>query len=239
MTVKDKTAVPTGARGRAHGDDAGIAAVVQKIKAEQDRLNESDAPAVGSHLRLALLLAELRRLAKRNWLKLVKALGYDKRVANRYASIGTYLLTKMGLTESHLRAMLPPDVMKLEWVCRLTAEQLEKLTAAIDVKKASRPRVIREVKKILGLEVTARRPDLATQIDRAMQQFASLVGKISTEEPDAAQRQLLLGEMAAGVAEVQEMLAGLVGSAPAAPCGEGESLPEPETQESAGDSSAA
>jgi hypothetical protein len=239
MTVKDKTAVPTGARGRAHGDDAGIAAVVQKIKAELDTLNKSDAPAVGSHLALGQLLAELRGLATRTWIKQVKALGYDRRVASRYVSIGTYPLTEMGLRESHLRAMLPPDVMKLEWIVRLSAEQLKKLTAKIDVKKASRARVIREVKQILGLEATTRRPDLAKQIDRATEGLVSLVKRISTEETDAAQRHLFLGELAADLEEVQQTLQGLLVPAPRTPCGAGESLPQPVTQDSVGDSSAA
>jgi hypothetical protein len=233
------TVTPSTRGVKSAAGDAGIATVVRKIKAEQDRLDNNDAPTVGSHLALGRLLAELRRLAKRTWLKQVKALGYDRRVASRYVTIGTNPLAEMGLIESHLLARLPPDVMKLEWVCRLPAEQLEKLTAELDVKKASRPRVIREVKKILGLELTTRRPDLATQIDRAVQGVGALVDRISTEETDAAQRHLLLGELAAALEEVQQTLQGLIVPAPATPGGEGGSLPQPETHESVGDSSAA
>jgi hypothetical protein len=219
--------------------DAGIATIVQKIKAEQDKLNNNDAPTVGSHLALGRLLAELRQLAKRTWIKQIKALGYDRRVASRYVTIGTNPLAEMGRSESHLLTLLPPDVMKLEWVCRLTADQLTQLAAGINVKKASRNRVIREVQKILGVETSTRKPDLATQIDRAIQRLVSLVDKISTEKADTAERQLLLGEMAAALEEVQQTLKGLVVSAPETPGSGEEPLTKAETCETVDDSSAA
>jgi hypothetical protein len=224
------------AAGKAAEDAASITTVVQKIRAEQDKLDNSDAPAVSSHLALGQLFTELRQRAKRTWGKQVKALGYDRRVASRYFTIGTAPLTEMGLSESHVRAMLPPDVMKLEWVCRLTVDQLEQLTAELDVKKASRTKVIRAVKKILGVETTSPKPDLSAKIGKAIDRLTSLINKISTEETDVTQRHLLLGEMAASLAEVQQTLAGLLVPAPAPPAGPEESPAPAEAQEAAASS---
>jgi hypothetical protein len=131
-------------------DQAAVDALLDKIRAEQVNVNSREGPIVASLLRICMHVAELRGLVKKDWSKRLKQVGMNARVASRYVQIGKSWLGQIGLTESDLLSRLPTDLLKLEWLCRLSTDQLDGLLAQMDCKKTSRGQVIAAVKGILG-----------------------------------------------------------------------------------------
>jgi hypothetical protein len=147
------------------GDDTAVRRAVHQIQTELRNLARNEGSAVASHLRIGTALADLRKEAKSGWFKQLKELGINERVARRYIRLGNSWLAVSGLSESALLEQLPPDRMKLEWLCRLTAEQLRELLGRLDCKKAKRGQVEAAVRKALGEEDAA---PTAPNIEKAL-----------------------------------------------------------------------
>ena len=130
--------------------DTEIAGLLEQILAEQKKIILNEGIIILSLIAIGKHLARLRSLAKRNWAKSLNHIPICPRVASRYLLLGESWLADIGLNESDLLHHLPADLMKLEWVCRLNANQLQELLRTTDPKKASRSEVIRHVKEILG-----------------------------------------------------------------------------------------
>jgi hypothetical protein len=76
--------------------------------------------------------------------------------------------------------------MKLEWLCRLTPEQLHDLLDRLDCKEAARPKVIRAVKEVLGetSPATTVSPNVIKKVDRLVQHLVGLVEDFQTQTPE-------------------------------------------------------
>ena len=106
------------------GDSAGIKKLVNEIVKERQKIDRCEGDVVAAYVRIARHLAELRQLANKDWGKQLKAIGMHPRVAGRYLKISQHWHDEIGLRESDLLARLPPDLLKLEWLCRVPQVQL-------------------------------------------------------------------------------------------------------------------
>jgi hypothetical protein len=175
----------------------GVDDVMNKIKKEKQKLDKGEGNFLACFICLGLLLAQLRGLAKRTWNKLVVTLGFNARVALRYLNLAKSPLAGFGLNESDLLARLPSDLLKLEWICRLNAGQLNELLGRLDPKKESRPKVIAAVKEILGENDAPENPDLEGALGRASNRVVKLAGQLRSDaqtEPDKDRVEKLLSD---------------------------------------------
>jgi hypothetical protein len=204
------------AAGNVVADTGGLPGVLAQIAAEWEELDRQEGDVVGACFRLGRLLAELRRLARRDWSKRSKALGIHPRVARRYVRLGESELARSGLPESDLLCRLPADLMKLEWLCRLTAEQLRELLGRLDARGASREKVVAAVKAVLSGDDTPARPapDLAALLERVFRRLDGVLERL--EEADPGQRGRVRDLLAGGLRRVERALATSDGQEPAA-----------------------
>jgi hypothetical protein len=131
-------------------DSAGVRKLVNEIRTEQQKIDRSEGEVVAAQLRIAYHLAELRVLAKGRWGRQLEGLGMNPRVASRYLKLAQHWPARIGLTESDLLPRLPPDLLKLEWLCRIPPASLNDLLDKLDCKKANRSQIIAAVREMLG-----------------------------------------------------------------------------------------
>ena len=178
-------------------DTPGVDDVVNQIKNAKKKLDKGEGNFLARLICIGLLLAQLRGLAKRIWNKLVVNLGFNARVALRYLKLAESPLAEIGLNESDLLARLPSDLLKLEWICRLDAAQLDELLTRMDPKKESRPKVIAAVKEITGKTEEPAKPDLAGALGRASDRVVKLAEQLRSDaqtEPDKDRVEKLLSD---------------------------------------------
>jgi hypothetical protein len=197
--------------------------VEQRIREEQDRIAREEKKIAGnedkvvaSHVSIGRALAELRKLAKKDWAVRLKRLDISPRVASRYIKLGESELARIGLLESDLPGKLPPDLMKLEWLCKLTADQLRDLQGRLDLKKANRHKVIEAVKGVLNLPSKPKAaPGLGKAVASALKRLCDAVGRIDAEVEDPADRQHIREQVLRGLHEVEKNLGNVAVLAPA------------------------
>jgi hypothetical protein len=188
-------------------DAAAVEALLKKIKEEQAKLNTHETDAVASVIRIARHLTELRPLAKKTWTTNVKSLGMDPRVARRYLRLGRSWLGQNGLSESVLLAHLPSNIMKVEWICRLTREQLSELLATMDTRTESRNKVIAAVRAALGQEPRKKaKPDIAAVVEKLVKHLVESIHRLREECSRADDKGRAGGLLAAGLEQVRGVL---------------------------------
>src|SRR5262245_60240497 len=137
---------------------ADIQQIKEQIKSEQEKIHRTEGSAIASKVQIGVQLNKLQAAAGRTWTKTARELGYHPRAASRLQKLGSSWLAQIGTEGSEILNRLPADEQKLEWLCRLSEEQLRQLLEEGDWKKASRPQVIAAVKKIQGVEAEQARP---------------------------------------------------------------------------------
>jgi hypothetical protein len=204
------------------GDRAGLPEVVARLESEKARLDRHEGDMVGAWFRLGRPLAELRRLAGRDWAKRLQGLGIHSRVASRYVRLAGSELARSGLLESDLLGRVPSDLTTLGWLCRLTAGQVRDLSSRIDLKAAGRGTVIAAVKAILhGGEVPARpAPDVAAVVERAIRRLDGVLERLRDEGAGPEQRRRVRDLVVGGLRRVERALATSDGQEPTAGGGE-------------------
>jgi len=126
---------------------------LEQIKSKSQAIALGEGSLVEKVIALAHDFNELYLVCKRKWLKELKKLGYHPRMAFRLRQIGESCWTDPnGPIGSTLIQQLPYDLHKLEWLCRLSKEDLEELLKDLDPQKESRSRVIHAVQRRLGLK---------------------------------------------------------------------------------------
>jgi hypothetical protein len=148
------------------------------------------------------ILIALTACAERDWPRRLKRLGLHPRVATRLMTIGRWG-REIGLNESDRIPGLPQDPHKLEWLAKLSREQMQALVEYLDCRSESRPTIIKEVKKLLGQAVpttkpTARKTTIEA-IEKRLAQLSPLIDRIDSASRDgeAAKRvRGLLDDMA-------------------------------------------
>src|SRR5262249_51447982 len=167
-----------------------------RITEQKSRLDKHEGNTVLAIIEIGKLLVQLRRVARRSWRSDVQELGYHVRVANRYLAIGKSDWGQIGPIGSAIAAALPNDLHKLVWLCRLNPQQLAGLLANCDVKTEPRPKVIAEVKGLLG--IPPRNPaaggvkGLVTTIDRRVSGLADRIDEWFAEGPVDDDRVIVL-----------------------------------------------
>jgi hypothetical protein len=124
-----------------------------------------------------------------NWTKHVKGLGYNPRDASRYQNLGQHWGGKIGTLGSEILGLLPLDIQKLDWICRLPLEDLPGFLKATDCRKEGRDRVIAAVKTALNDTETRRtRPRSPDQLIRSFGKSAEkVVAKLEQLEMDVSE----------------------------------------------------
>jgi len=138
-----------------------VRAVDETLKA----MNNDEANLVEHMVELGERLLALRRGAGVSWTVHANKLGIHQRVANRHMLLAKSWWARKGLRESGLLEKMPPDLMKLEWLCRLDRQQLADAVANYRLREWNRTQVIDAVKYKLG--VTAEVPQVrSVTVDR-------------------------------------------------------------------------
>jgi hypothetical protein len=144
-----------------------VADLVAQIEAAQAKIRDDEADAAREHVRIGAMLVELQERVGRTWMQTVKQVGYHQRVACRLQKLGSsWWRDEIGPTGSNFFTQLSPDLHKLEWLCRLSREQLTEVLNEVDVMKVSRTAVKEAVQAKLGLAED--RPVQPVSIDRLL-----------------------------------------------------------------------
>jgi len=163
-------------------------------------------------VKLARLYVELKAVVKKHrWQKVLKDLGQNPRVVSRYLLIGTCWWSEEP-SDSPVWAKLPYDLLKLEWLCRLTRTQLTGLLEYVDCRKTGRSVLIGAVKRKLGQpDAEARKTHTtADAIVKRWQDYVNRTLEAIDELTDTATEPGILEELAekleAGFADIQGSL---------------------------------
>jgi hypothetical protein len=129
----------------------GLAALLGQIQKAKQMSDRHEGGSVVLQVKEGILLAKLKAMVRRKWTEHVSEIGYHSRAASRLLKLAaTWWRTEIGTKGSDLLQRLPADPQKLEWLCRLTREELQDLVAKTDCRKATRKEVIDLVKKFNG-----------------------------------------------------------------------------------------
>ena len=188
-------------------DLAGIKKLVNEILKEQQKIDRYEGDVVASHIRIGSHLTQLRLLAKNNWAKQLKTIGISPRVASRYLKIAQHWPSEIGLSESDLLPRLPPDLLKIEWLCRVPQAQIGDLLDKLDCKKANRPQVIAAVRAALGEDPPPKdEQDVMKFVRRFIDRLVKTVDRLPETFPELEQQDRARELLAAGLHEVQDAL---------------------------------
>jgi molybdopterin converting factor small subunit len=189
------------------GDSTGIRKLVNEIVKERQKIDRCEGDVVAAYVRIARHLADLRQLAKKDWAKQLKAIGMHPRVAGRYLKISQHWQDEIGLRESDLLARLPPDLLKLEWLCRVPPVKLSDLLDTLDCKKATRPQVIAAVREALGEDPpTKAEDDVEKFVERFIGRLAKTIDRLNENFPEAGQQKQARDLLANGLQQVLDSL---------------------------------
>ena len=186
-----------------------VPTLIEQIRVESEKMATSEGAAVLHAIELAKLYGVLRRsVTGRRWEKSLAELGISPRVAARYLKISA---SWWGCRTpgSEILALLPCDLHKLEWICRLGESELPVFVKALQCKDVSRGEVITAVQKLLGEQPGSPPRDdrvTAEQLKRVWSQ--SLRGLLAVAEDltelDAEERQQVCEEVLAEFARVEQ-----------------------------------
>jgi hypothetical protein len=102
---------------------------------------------------------------------------------------------------------LPPDLLKLEWLCRLPEAQLGNLLDKLDCKKATRPEVIAAVREALGEDPPAKAED---DVEKSVQRFigrpVKTIDRLNESFPEAEQQKQARDLLATGLQQVLDSI---------------------------------
>jgi hypothetical protein len=151
-----------------------LAELIEQVRSEQSKIGQDEGRTVSCLARIGALLNEIQIVAGRTWTKLVAELGYHPRAATRYQRLGASWIARIGTTGSEFLNHLPSDIQKLDWLCRLTPEQLRVLLQNVDLKNSTRNAVKGAVKAVLGIpsDAPTTRGDIA-RILKLVDRFSS------------------------------------------------------------------
>jgi hypothetical protein len=168
-----------------------VAQLVGEIAGLKKDLDRAEGNLVGSKIRLGMRLLQLRAEAKRTWAQQLKTLGFSPRVASRYLLLGESELAGIGPNGSDLLARLPAEMHKLEWLCRLTIDQLRELLDNLDCKDTERGQVIAAVKKALGqADEAPTAPDIVKATARIFKTLRAAIDQLRGATPSQEQERL-------------------------------------------------
>jgi len=187
--------------------------LVNKIKEVQKGITRDESTIVLQYVKIGELLIQLKRVAKGDWESEVQKLGYEPRVARRYMALGRTWWAGTGLEESGVIEQLPPDLMKLEWLCQLSKHELCKGIPHWPCRKWGRSQVIDAVKhelKLIEKPKAARSGTLdrvTIDCERVIDRLVEALQDSTDEIADPLNRQRLWDELSSQFAKVENLLA--------------------------------
>jgi hypothetical protein len=193
-----------------------IPALIEKIKAQTFKTAKSEGAAVLETIELGRLYKALKtRVKKGLWAKTLKGIDVEARVADRYITIGEswWAADQTHGSDSLPLDLLPCDLHKLCWICRLTPEQLSNFLKIFDCKRSSRGTVIKAVQRLKGDQRPASedQPVTVKTLKKKWKYYVGLtvqaICNLKDGEIDETVRQELLDEMLASFSDVEEALA--------------------------------
>jgi len=186
--------------------------LINQIKGLSQMIDRKEGGLVIDLIKLARLYAELKQVTKKHrWQKVLKDLGQSPRVVGRYITIGTSWWADAP-HDSAVWAKLPYDLLKLEWLCRLSEDQLTNLLEFVDCRKTGRSVLIGTVKRALGQPETDVRQahTTATAIVKRWQDYVTRTLYAIEALTDTVAEPEVLHELAeqleAGYADIKESL---------------------------------
>jgi hypothetical protein len=191
-------------------EPSNIKELLGDIKSELQKIDRCEGDIVASHIRLASYLRTLRDLAKKDWATQLASINICPRVGSRYLKIAEHWPDGIGLRESDLLPRLPPDLLKLEWLCRVPTEALGTLLTELDCKKATRPQVIAAVRKALGetppLKDNEGNPGVEKTVEAFLRRVRESVDRLQARFTEPKQQELLRVCLTAGLNELKDAL---------------------------------
>jgi len=187
-------------------------ALTTRIKGRDLTINKKEGGMVGLVIEQGRDYAALKGVVKKyRWSKVLKGLKQDPRTVDRYLRIGGSWWGGEP-TDSPFWANLPYDLLKLEWLCRLSQDQLKELLKYVDCRKASRSVLISTVKRTLGQpETDARKAHTTAQaiakrwigyVTRTLE----AIDELADTDADREVLHELAEELEAGYADIKESL---------------------------------
>jgi len=186
--------------------------LVQQIKAIQSEMLKDEGNLVLRHVAIGELLIQLKKTAGSKWPQHLAELGYDTRVARRYMQLAKSWWAGDGLKKSELLPELPADLLKLEWLCRLTEEQLAEGVDNWRCREWSRNQVIDAVKKKLNIRAKAKPVHVVTidtivdDCDKFVERALETIDVSGDEIADPEARQRLLAELSDKFAAIEDAI---------------------------------
>jgi hypothetical protein len=190
-----------------NGTPDDLAALAQSIEEERRLLDEQEADALVTLLRLAGQVA--RHQAKKG-----ATVGPAMTASYRRAllRVGRSGLGAVVEGDAGLRLRLPPEVGKLEWLCRLDGVALRQLLGQMGLKQARRDEIIRAVKQALGQalrkEQTAGAATPEGVIGAAFRRLAATVARALSRHADEDGHARVQAALSKGIDQLQGMLGG-------------------------------
>jgi hypothetical protein len=158
-----------------------VADLLGRIRERQQQFQEAEAGGAAHLVEIGALLAALQTAASRNWEKTVKEVGYHPREACRLQLIGASWWSEEIRTHgSDFLVGLPLDSKKLEWLCRLSREQLGELRQKHPgLWSYSRPKMTALVQEMRGDAVKTRSAKPKSLSESIEKHFESMQSEIS------------------------------------------------------------
>jgi len=188
--------------------------VVERIKEKSQAIAKTEQQFVLDVIDLGRLFVTLKENVKRfRWLKELKDLKCHPRVVSRYLIIG-YSWWGNQTPGSNILAKLPSDLHKLEWLCRVTPDQLKHLLVNLDCRELSRDEVIEAVQRNLGQSTKVARKAARLSVEEVAKRWDDYVDRTLNaidllDEDDVENEegiQQFLERLEAGVAAIRETL---------------------------------
>ena len=182
-----------------------IARLLAEIRAEQRKIDRNEGNVIASKITIGTRLAALKAASGRTWGRQQTELGYNPRLASRLMKLAQGWGSEIGRIASDLLPKLPPDLNKLEWLCRLDAGQLRALLAGLDARKASRKEIVSKVRDALGEEpppAVDTSTAMAKSIDRTFDRLGKTLERLHGEAADAGHAHEVRAAIAAGFARM-------------------------------------
>jgi hypothetical protein len=142
-----------------------------RVEAEEAKSASNEGRLVQAHIAIGCRFVQLKAAVKKvrgRWATRIAQLGYAPRVARRYLKLGQSWWG--GLNESVLN-QLPRDLEKLDWLCRLSKEQLDQVLEKHNCKRLDRSEVVNIVKEMIGPHTNRKSCDPGTLLHNAVKRF--------------------------------------------------------------------
>jgi len=184
--------------------------ILQRIRELRKQARRTDAEMAKLNIELGLRFIELKATAAGTWEAKLEKLGFSPRVIRRLMKAASVLAGPDGTVAPRLLARLPGDPIKLETLCGLQRDEIERLVSEHDCRLLDRQEVAalvreRQGKKPGGDQKVANQLEAIRQTwALAIQGLLKKVGKIE----DAAERERLIEALYESLDDLREALQG-------------------------------